>query len=484
MRYPGFVGVSNAAPSLLADCERSVNLYPATVDSQYAPTGQALLSTPGLGTFYASTDINGRAAFAVEGRCFVVIGTSFLEITSTQSATLRGSVAQDSNPATICYNGKSGGQLLVTSGTHGYCYNMTSHAFTQVLTGTATQGGALNTRFLAFDVATGRVAFSALNDGTSWDPTDFFARGQAPDPWRSMVIRTPEIWLIGEQSGEVWYDSGAYPTPFQPISGATFEYGTPATFSVIKAGDYIMWLSQDNQGGGSIVAAKGFGPQVVSSYAVSHALSGYRRDNTIDDCEALVYQQDGHEFACFSFPTAGATWCADMSNMAWHERGVWDVTGNQYRIWAPRAHCYAFGKNLVVSRGSAVVAQMDTAYCTEVDGSAIRRLRIPPPLWAKSGERLVVDRFQVIAEPGLGLTTGYGSDPMLMMRASYDAKTWGSERSASVGKLGEYAKRCVFTRCGSSELLWVPEIVFTSPIPLRVCAAEINATGVAAKEAA
>jgi hypothetical protein len=218
---------------------------------------------------------------------------------------------------------------------------------------------------------------------------------------------------------------------------------------------------------------------------VSHALSGYRREDTIDDCEALVYQQDGHTFACFSFPTAGATWCADLSmNMAWHERGVWDTTTGTYRIWAPRAHCYAFGRSLVVSRGSAVVAEMDPTFCSEVDGSLIRRLRIPPPLWAKGRERLIVDRFQVIVEPGLGLVTGQGSDPRLMMRASYDAKTWGPERAHSVGRLGEYAKTCVFTRCGSSQLLWVPEITFTDPIPLRISAAEFEGSGIAAKEAA
>jgi hypothetical protein len=475
--------VSNAAPSLIANAERTINLYPASVDSEFAPTGQALLSTPGLDTFYASTDINGRAAFAVDGRCFVVIGTSFLEITSTQSATLRGSVAQDSNPATISYNGASGGELFITSGTNGYCYNMSSHAFTTELTGTATQGGALNGRFLAFDVATGRVSFSALNDGTTWDPTDFFARGQSPDPWRSMVVRGAEIWTIGEQTGEVWYDSGAFPTPFQPIPGATFEYGTPATFSVIKAGDYLMWLSQDKDGGGVIVAAKGFGPQVVSTYAMSHALAGYRRDDTIDDCEALVYQQEGHTFACFSFPTAGATWCADLSmGMAWHERGVWDTATGMYRIWAPRAHCYAFGRSLVVSRGSAVVAEMDPTFCTEVDGTLIRRLRIPPPIWAAGRQRLVVDRFQVMVEPGLAKVTDDGSDPHLMMRASYNAKTWGAERMASVGRIGEYAKLCEFTRCGSSRLLWVPEITFTAPIPLRISAAEIDGSGFAARE--
>ena len=33
-----------------------------------------------------------------------------------------------------------------------------------------------------------------------------------------MIVAPPEIWLIGEQTGEVWYDSGAYPQPFAPIS--------------------------------------------------------------------------------------------------------------------------------------------------------------------------------------------------------------------------------------------------------------------------
>jgi len=478
MRYPGFIGTSNAAPTLIANCERSVNLYAASVDSPFAPTGVALLSTPGQSVFATSTDIGGRGALSVAGRAFVVIGTSFYEVLSTGSVTLRGAVAVDANPATISYNGTSGGQLFITSGGNGYCYDMAAHTFTTELTGTATQGGMLNGRFLAFSVVDGLVRFSSLNDGTAWDPTDFFGRSQAADPWMAMVVRGGEIWLIGESTGEVWYDSGAFPLPFALISGSTFEFGTPSTFSAAKAGDFITWLSQDKDGGGTIVAAKGFGPSQISTYSVANALSGYRRDSTIDDCEVLVYQQDQHTFACFSFPTAGATWAADLSmNMSWHERGVWDSAAGRFRIWGPRAHCYAFGKNLVVSHGSAVVSELDPTIATELNGTGIRRLRVPPPIWAAPGGRLTVDRLQVIVEPGLADVTGAGSDPHLMMRHSYDTKTWGAERMASVGKIGEFAKRCVFTRCGSSEFLWVPEVSFSAPVPLRISDADIIATG-------
>jgi hypothetical protein len=478
MRWPGFIGPSNAAPSLIANCERTVNLYPAATQSPFAPAGAVLMRTPGRRSFYNSSDFNGRAALAVDGRAFVVIGTSFLELDATQAATLRGTVTQDENPATISYNGKAGDQLLICSGTNGYCYDMTAHTFTQVLTGDAVRGDMIDGRFLAFDSATGRVRFSAVNDGTSWDALDFFERRGA-DPCQAMIVRGEEIWLIGEHTGEVWYDAGDQNDPFAPIQGATFQYGTPAPWSVAKAGDFLVWLSQDKDGGGVIVAAKGYGPQPISSLSVAAALSTYRRDSTIDDCEVMVYQEDQHTFACFSFPTAGATWVTDISTeMAWHERGVWDSAAGRYRIWGPRAHAYAFGKHLVVSRSSAVVAELDRTISTELNGSGVRWLRIPPPIWAKTGERIVVSRLQVIAEPGLGLTSGQGSDPQIMLRTSKDAKTWGAERTASVGKIGEYAKQCIFTRCGSSDVLFAVELSGSDPIPFRLSSLEVEGTGI------
>jgi hypothetical protein len=62
----------------------------------------------------------------------------------------------------------------------------------------------------------------------------------------------------------------------------------------------------------------------------------------------------------------------------------------------------------------------------------------------------------------------------MMFRASSDGgKTWGNERSVSVGQVGQYRRRAFVTRLGSPRL-WVPEISVSDPTPWRIIDAYIN----------
>jgi hypothetical protein len=476
--YAGFCGPSNPSQSVQADCEKLVNWYVERVESAAAPTGAALYPTPGQRNFLTTVDVEPRAIYGVGGRCFGVVGTGFYEFFADGTDAKRGIVASDLFPATISYNGISGGHLFITSGGNGYCFVLATNALTTVLTGEATMGGMINSRFLAFNISNGKVRMSALNDGTTWDPTLFFQRSQAADPWQTMIVNPPEIWLIGEQTGEVWYDAGLFPQPFTPIPGAFFKYGTAAPFSGGVAGEYVTWLARTKDGQGTIVAAKGYVPQAISNFAVETALSGFARTATLADAELLVQESEGHLFANFSFPTARRTWTCDLSmGMLWHERGRWDRANNSFDVWSPRVHTYAFNKHLVGNRGTGSIAVLDVTYGSEADGAPIRRVRIPPPLWASSRERLVVSRLELKAETGLGLASGQGADPQVMLRTSMNAKTWSSERLASAGKQGDYDRQIAWTQCGSAEKLWVPEISVSDPIPWRLSGAEIDGTG-------
>lgn len=478
--YRGLCGPSNASPSSIANGERTVNWYPERVESPAAPTEMALMPTPGQDTFMTTTeDVEPRGAYTVAGRAFAVIGIGFYETYADGTYTRHGTVLMDANPATISYNGTAGGQLFITSGGTGYCFVLATNVLTVVLAGKATQGGMLNARFLAFDKVTGKVQFSALNDGTSWGATDYFQRTLAPDPWMAMVISPPEIWLIGEQTGEVWYDTGAFPQPFAPIAGAFFKYGTVATFSVAVAGDYIVWLSRGVGGAGSIVGARGYTPQTLGNFAVDTALAQIARSSTLTDGEVLVYASEGHLFAAFSFLSGRSTWVVDLSmGMLWHERGDWNPTLGRYDVWGPRVHMYAFGQHLVGNRAGNGLACLDTTFGSDIHGVGLRRLRIGPPIWATSRQRLTVDRFELKADTGLG-TSGQGADPQVMLRTSSNGRTWSSERTASAGKIGDFGRRIVWTRCGSSEKLWMPEITVSDPTPWRIAGAEIDGSGFA-----
>ena len=474
--YPGFVYGSNESQSPWADLERTVNWYPEPIQSSASPQGAALYPCPGQEDYVTVADINCRALFAMAGRCYAVMGEHVYQVAVTNSASIvtNGTVTNDPNPASIASNGDAGGQLLIASGGNGYLLDIATNTLSTIsfLAGKCTMVGMIDGYFLAFDSATSTYYISALNDGSSWSALDYAQRSIAPDPWKAMVVDgNRQIWLIGEQTGEVWYDAGTSPFPFQPVPGSVFGYGTAAPYSVKLAADRMVWLSQTADGAGIVVAANGLVPQRISTYAVETAIAKY---GTISDAEAVVYSDQGHTFYCLTFPTANATWVYDLSTGLWHERGVWDTSTGSYDYWGPRSHAYAFGKHLVGNRESGMICAMDTDFTTEGDGELIRRLRIPPALWISQGRRMFISRFELLLEPGLGTGSGQGVNPQIMLRTSTDLRNWSNTLTTSAGAQGQFQAQTYWTRLASSQRMWVPEITVTDPIAWRIVGAIVE----------
>jgi hypothetical protein len=475
MRYPNFVSGSATSESVIADAERTVNWAPVALPSPGATVRLGLFPTPGFRAFLQVADKGASALWAAKGRCFGVVGRSLYELFENGTSTNRGAVAQNGAPATVSFNAAAG-QLLITSGSNAYCYVLATNTLTLVLNGVATMGAMLDGYGLVFDVTTGRVRYSAINDFTTWDPLNFFENSITADPWQAMVVdENRQVWLLGEQRGQVWYDSGAASNPFQPIPGAVFSPGTAATWSVVANAQTVCWLAASRAGAGTIVAAQGYDPQQISTTEVVSAITGYARTSSIGDAEMLVHEDQGRVYAALTFPRANATWATQLQMPFWHERGQWNAPANRYDLWAPRVHCYAFGKHLVGDRDTGVIAAMDTAYATEISGAGIRRLRRAPGL-TREGARLRYDRLQLLMDVGIGAVTGQGSNPLVMLRVSRDGgRTWSSERRASAGRIGEWRRRVYWNRLGiGSDCVF--EISVSDPVPWRVLDAWINPT--------
>lgn len=481
MNWPGFVGPSNQAQSPIADCERTVNLYLEPND-----TGRgrpALYPTPGRSNFITGlADVGTRALASMNARVLAVLGGGAYELFAGGTATRYGVVNQDANLAQITFNGITGNQALFASGGNAYVLNLATNVLSSaVLTGEATQIGMLDGYGLAFNKTLGKVRSSNLNDFTTFDPTNFATRSSAPDNWQAMHVNAPDVWFIGEQSGDVWQNAGSTGFPLAPRPGAAFPWGIAATFSIATAGDSVLWLSRNAQGAGVVVRARGYTPQPVNSYALDAAIASYA---TIADAEALAFQRRGHTFYVLKFPTAGATWMYDLKTGLWTEIGTYDSATGRC-LWAPRAITYAFGKHLVGDGTTATISQLDDAVGTEANGDPIVRLRIPPALLADERGRLFVDRFQPEIEHGLGTATGQGSDPVAMLRWSKDfGRTWGNERTATLGRMGEYDARTVWLRCGSAVTSMVPELKISDPVPTRIVGALVDARGARGQERA
>ena len=477
--WPAFLGGSNQNQSPITDQEDLINWYLERSESSGATSPWSLYPTPGVEALSQTPNVGGRANFTcvVGGveRWFGVSGNTLYEFDANGAPTSRGTMATDANPATICTNGDGGGELFITSGDHGYCYTLATNVLTEVLTSGATQGGMLYGYFVAFDRTQSRIRISELFDGQTWDVTQYQERTIGADPWQAMYVTAyGQIVLPGGQTGEVWYNSGAFPFPFQPDPSGLFADGIAATFSIQEAQGGTVWLATNANGSYRVVQANGYTPQRISTHAVERALAGYVR---LDDAIGQVYEEEGHIFYLLTFPTANVTWAYDFATQRWTKFATWISEDSAYHYWRPVFHAFAFGRHTMLDRESNVVYRLSNDLSLDVESRPIRRLRRTPAVF--DGLRpMFFQKLALLVQTGVGTVSGQGEHPQFMMRISNDGgRSWGNERTASIGRMGAYSTLVTWWQLGMARAGRVFEITCSDPVPYRITAADLTVVG-------
>lgn len=477
MRFENALGRSYVTQNAQNDQEFTMNWFIETAESKGATSPVTMLPTPGVQEFLRVDKVGWRANFEMNGRSFGVVQDGFYEITypaSVATATLRGTVALDNNPATISTNGDGGGQLLITSGTNAYVYDLNTDTLSQIATlnGKATQGDYLGGYGLVFDAATSTVYYSDLLDFSVFDPTNFFQRSNQPDNWRALCVTTwGYICLPGQYSGEMWYPNGGFPLPFAPDPAGNFNKGIAATFSITRAGGAVVWVSVNNDGDYEVVQASGLQPSRISDFALEYQLSQFVKTAMITDAIGESFRMDGHTFYRLTLPAADVTKQYDFTNGLWTDVGTWIREQSAYTYFRPVFYAFAFNKHLMGDRESGVLYEMDTDFATDVDGRFIRRVRRTPAIVDE--QRYVFHRkLTILMETGLA---SQGQQPTLVLRYSDDGgKTWGTEVSCDVGEIGAYSVLVWFWQLGVARNR-VYELIATDAMPYRITQTYLDA---------
>ncbi len=368
MKYPGFLGGSDTRFSRNINAEQTVNWLPE-LQKANAKSGLALLNTPGVSVFARGRTGPVRAMFAQDGRAFFIASNTLYEVFAGKLVTIRGTVAQDGNPATIHTNGVAGHQLFIVSGGLGYIYDLIADTLTQItdpnFPPAARMGAFIDGYFIALEDDSITFYISDLEDGTNWNGLDVGQVSESSNKIQAMISSHRELWLFGSKTTEVWADSGNASFPFQPISGTFIEQGIIAPFSVVNIDNSIVWVGGNVQGSGVVYRADGYTPKRVSTHAVEFALQGY---DTISDAIAWTYQQLGHVFYVLYIPSADTTWVYDTTlpnDIAWHERALWNTAYMRWQPYRGRCHMFAFGKHLIGDRTTGAIYEMSQDLYTE-----------------------------------------------------------------------------------------------------------------------
>ena len=467
------LGSSYVTRSVNAADARMVNLYPEIVP-EAGKEPAFLMRAPGLRKLANIGTGPVRGLWQLGGYLYVVSGLKLYKVDSNYTATALGTVA-DNGPVCMADNGT---QIFIAANPEGYIYNTSTNVFAKItdpdFPGAGTVG-YLDGYFVFNEPGSQKFWVTSLLDGTSVDPLDFASAEGAPDGLVGLIVDHREVWLLGTNSVEVWYDAGLLDFPLQRVQGAFNEIGCAAPYSIAKMDNGIFWLGKDARGQGIVYRANGYTGQRISTHAVEWQIQQY---GTMEDAIAYTYQQDGHSFYVLIFPSANTTWVYDASTQAWHERAGW-YNGAWTRH---RSNCQVVFNNEVIVgdyEDSRIYAFDMDVYADDDQAQRWYRTWRALPTGQNNLKRTAQHSLQLDCETGVGIVTGQGSDPEVMLRWSDDGgHTWSYEHWRKMGKLGEYGYRTIWRRLGMTEKIRdrVYELSGTDPVKLAIMGAELFVT--------
>lgn len=459
--------------SVIANCQRCINLYPEQ-NPRDAPVPLTHYQRPGLRPLATGINAPVRCIYrASNGNGYCVIGSNVYSVSPSWQLTQLGSITPGINtPANMIDNGVT---IVVVDGSpNGWTIDLGSNAFLQLSDSTglfrgATRGDYLDT-FLLFNVPGGdsNEFISTLSGTTTFqgsDPTTatggYYAFKTAyPDPLQTLIVNYHQLYLIGQLKSEVWFNAGGATFPFQMQTGVYHEHGTVAKYSVAAADASVFLLGQDLQGQGVVFRFIGYDSIRISNHALEYQIRKMAGSVGIEDAIGYVCQIDGHYFYTLHFPKGDQTWVYDDTIkdplLAWHQEGWTDPdTGFLHRH---RANCHGFinGTNVVGDwqNGTLYAMDLDT-YTDTVAGNicSIQWLRTFPhvssgeiefgpygkrPIPA-DGRRIQFTAFMLDLECGLAPTGSDGLPPRVALRYSDDrGRTWSHDTLQPGGEIGQY----------------------------------------------
>lgn len=444
-------GLGNKGKSSNVSAQERTNLY-VEVQGDPEANGLSLYPTPGLTTFVNFGASPSRGFYQKGLFAYVVNNNVLWEISANGTMTNRGTLLTGSGRVDITDNGT---QMLIVDGTYGYVYTFATTTLARITDAdfpASTTCAFLNGYFLVSKTDSGQFYISALYDGTAWDPLDFATAESDPDNLVRLMVDTGTIYLFGEKTTEIWGDSGAADFPFARIGSSAVEWGLAARWSLCKFMDSLIFLRKSRLGAVQVCVLSGNQAMPVSNPELDYLFSQY---DGVETATGFSYMVSGHPFYQINFPASDASWLYDGLTKAWSKV---QSGGGRHR---GEIQVNYLDKSYVTDYENGKVYLLDQSAYTD-DGEPIAREFVSRH--NKAGGFIRIAQLWLEMEAGVGLASGQGSTPQVMLQISRDGgHTWGGEVWRAFGAIGEYRQRAIWNRLGQSRD-WVFRFRVTDPV--------------------
>lgn len=418
--------------SAAASSSRLVNAM-AEALPQDAKTPYVVSRAPGLATWGTVGSGPIQGTHAALGLLFVVSGGVLYSVTSAAVATSRGTVAGDTDEIDIDGNEDA---IVVVSPPNAYYWD--GSTFAQITDTDFTSRGAGDVEFcddfmLFREPDTGRFFGADTGSVTSFDSLDFVTAEANPDTMVGMKVDHRQVFCAGEKTCQLFRNSGVAGFPFEPLDPGLVEIGCVNGRTIAKGDNTIWWVADDY----TVRRLNGLTPERISTHAVEQWL----KTVSIGTLRGGFYSLEGH--LCYVLRADEGCFVFDITTGFWNERETYDEG-----TWLWNYPVAFAGKILVGSTVDGTIAELDPETYDELGDTLVAEWQYQPVY--TEGARAFHDRLDLVIETGVGLTSGQGSAPEILLSFSDDGGvTWFNLPNRSLGAIGMRNTRVSWSALGS-----------------------------------
>ena len=444
-------GLGNFGKSRNVSSQQRTNLY-AEIHQDGEKGTLTLYPTPGRTTFVNFGAYPSRGTWKKDDVLYIVNRFTLWRVANDGTMTNIGTLATSSGRVDITDNGT---QIIIVDGANGYIYNTSTLVFAQITDPDfpgADTVTFLNGYFIVQKPNSGRFYISTIYDGLTWAALEFATAESNPDNLVRVMADNGQIWLFGVDTAEPWSDSGAQDFPFARVGAAAIEWGLAARWSLCKFMDSLIFLRKNRLGAVQVCTLSGYTAVPVSTPEIDYILAQY---TSVSNATGFAYMVSGHPFYQINFPSANESWVFDGLSKEWHRA---ESAGGRDRA---EIQINFLDHSYVTDYENGKLYRFQDGVYTD-DGQTIARELITRH--QSTGEYVFLHKLWIEMEAGVGLLTGQGSEPKLMMQYSKDGgHTWSNEVWANFGRIGQYNYRALYLRLGRGRD-WVFKFRITDPV--------------------
>lgn len=400
---------------------------------------------------------------------YQVKGTTLYSIDKLGNHTSKGALPGSE----YCIFADDGINMFIVTDLKVYQYSTDTDAITEVTDTNIT--GAKSVDFFNNQFIYTKDRFSTVSDvgdGSQASGLNIIGEETLPDDLVRDYVFHEVIYRMGVRSIVGWWNNPALTPPIDRLSGRVFNVGLAAIHSVASTDQAFYWLGDDN----AIYRASGGSEERISTDAISNAIQGF---SDVSDAIANTFTMQGQNFYQITFPTGNRTFIVNetLGVNGWFDLSSGVSNPLQTKKYQGQTILNAYGKNIVADVDNGNVYELDFN-TFENNGEPLQRVRVTQSasgdLLGAKGKRVQMSCIKILMETGVGLISGQGDNPRIMVEYSDDGgNSWNGGSWPRVGRLGEFALQVEWFDLGSFYTR-IFRISTTDPVDYTILSATID----------